>query len=163
MQGKNTASPNSVRPASGKLGVFHSTAHRTLLIDKVADGPGILALSPRANHILLESGGKLLPLPAFVRGGGPAVQAFASGSVDLCVCAADHVVRLVNRSFDARIVGRAELGDGWYTVLIPDPGPDSSTFNLLLHCIGANHRVYVRSVFSRQPIPFGKDSANLLP
>ena len=48
--------------ASGRLGVFHSTAHRTLLVDKVADGPGILALSPRANHILLESGGKLLPL-----------------------------------------------------------------------------------------------------
>jgi phosphate transport system permease protein len=48
--------------ASGRLGVFHSTAHRTLLIEKVADGPGILALSPRANHILLESGGKLQPL-----------------------------------------------------------------------------------------------------
>jgi phosphate transport system permease protein len=48
--------------ASGRLGVFHSTAHRTLLIEKVADGPGILALSPRANHILLESGGKLRPL-----------------------------------------------------------------------------------------------------
>ncbi len=48
--------------ASGKLGVFHSTAHRTLLIDKVAEGPGILALSPRANRILIDSAGKLLPL-----------------------------------------------------------------------------------------------------
>ncbi|RMM79942.1 Phosphate ABC transporter permease [Pseudomonas coronafaciens pv. striafaciens] len=47
---------------SGKLGVFHSTAHRTLLVEKVAEGPGILAMSPRANHILIESSGKLLPL-----------------------------------------------------------------------------------------------------
>ena len=38
------------------------------------------------------------------RGGGPAVQAFAGGGVDLCICAADHVVRLVNRRFDARII-----------------------------------------------------------
>lgn len=47
---------------AGKLGVFHSTAHRTLLVEKVAEGPGILALSPRANHILIESEGRLLPL-----------------------------------------------------------------------------------------------------
>ncbi|KPC31438.1 Phosphate ABC transporter permease [Pseudomonas syringae pv. cilantro] len=47
---------------SGRLGVFHSTAHRTLLVEKVAEGPGILALSPRASQLLIESGGKLLPL-----------------------------------------------------------------------------------------------------
>ncbi|MFI3047948.1 ABC transporter permease subunit [Pseudomonas coronafaciens] len=47
---------------SGRLGVFHSTAHRTLLVEKVAEGPGILAMSPRANHILIESSGNLLPL-----------------------------------------------------------------------------------------------------
>lgn len=47
---------------AGRLGVFHSTAHRMLLVEKVADGPGILALSPRANQLLIESGGKLLPL-----------------------------------------------------------------------------------------------------
>ncbi|WP_164329229.1 ABC transporter permease subunit [Pseudomonas viridiflava] len=47
---------------SGRLGVFHSTAHRTLLVEKVAYGPGILTLSPRANQVLIESGGKLLPL-----------------------------------------------------------------------------------------------------
>lgn len=48
--------------ASGKLGVFHSTAHRTLLVDQVAEGPGILALSPRANEVIVEEGGKLLPM-----------------------------------------------------------------------------------------------------
>ena len=48
--------------ASGKLGVFHSTAHRTLLVDQVIDGPGIFALSPRANKVMVEAGGKLQPL-----------------------------------------------------------------------------------------------------
>ncbi|QQZ36275.1 ABC transporter permease subunit [Pseudomonas sp. SK2] len=48
--------------AAGKLGVFHSTAHRTLLVEQAAEGPGILALSPRANRIIIEEGGKLLPL-----------------------------------------------------------------------------------------------------
>ncbi len=48
--------------ASGKLGVFHSTAHRTLLIEQVVDGPGILALSPRANRVFIEDGSKLQPL-----------------------------------------------------------------------------------------------------
>ncbi|MFB4391287.1 ABC transporter permease subunit [Pseudomonas sp. LS_2] len=47
---------------AGKLGVFHSTAHRTLLIEPVADGAGTLALSPRANRIFIEEGSKLLPL-----------------------------------------------------------------------------------------------------
>ncbi|WP_288501200.1 phosphate ABC transporter permease, partial [uncultured Pseudomonas sp.] len=48
--------------AEGKLGVFHSTAHRTLLVESVAQGPGILALSPRANRIMIEEPGRLLPL-----------------------------------------------------------------------------------------------------
>src|SRR5215207_170949 len=38
------------------------------------------------------------------RGGGPTVQAFAGGSVDFCICAADHVLRLSNRGLDARII-----------------------------------------------------------
>ncbi|NER62972.1 ABC transporter permease subunit [Pseudomonas sp. MAFF212427] len=47
--------------ASGKLGVFHSTAHRTLLVEPLAEGAGVLALSPRANRIIVEEGGKLIP------------------------------------------------------------------------------------------------------
>ncbi|MDE1168794.1 MAG: ABC transporter permease subunit [Pseudomonas sp.] len=48
--------------ATGHLGVFHSTAHRTLLVEPVAQGPGVLAMSPRANRIFIEEGGKLLPM-----------------------------------------------------------------------------------------------------
>jgi phosphate transport system permease protein len=45
--------------AVGRLGVFHSTAHRTLLTEQVADGRAVAALSPRANRVLVESGGGL--------------------------------------------------------------------------------------------------------
>jgi phosphate transport system permease protein len=47
---------------AGKLGVFHSTAHRTLLIDPVASGPALMGMSPRADRIIVEDSGKLLPL-----------------------------------------------------------------------------------------------------
>ncbi|TBU99227.1 ABC transporter permease subunit [Stutzerimonas kirkiae] len=45
--------------ASGTVGIFHSTAHRTLLKESVAEGTAIAALSPRANRLLVESAGKL--------------------------------------------------------------------------------------------------------
>jgi NitT/TauT family transport system substrate-binding protein len=38
------------------------------------------------------------------RGGGIAIQAFVGGSIDLCTCATDHVVRLNNRGIDARLL-----------------------------------------------------------
>jgi phosphate transport system permease protein len=47
---------------AGKLGVFHSTAHRTLLVDPVASGPAVMGMSPRADRIIVEDNGRLLPL-----------------------------------------------------------------------------------------------------
>jgi len=40
---------------SGSLGVFHSTAHRTLVKEQVADGAALAAMSPRATRLLVES------------------------------------------------------------------------------------------------------------
>lgn len=40
---------------AGTLGIFHSTAHRTLLKEQVADGAALAALSPRATRLLVES------------------------------------------------------------------------------------------------------------
>lgn len=45
--------------ASGKLGIFHSTAHRTLLTQQVAEGAAVAAMSPRATRLLVESGNQL--------------------------------------------------------------------------------------------------------
>ncbi len=44
---------------AGNLGIFHSTAHRTLLKQPVADGAAIAALSPRASRVLVEREGQL--------------------------------------------------------------------------------------------------------
>ena len=45
--------------AKGNLGIFHSTAHRTLLVEPVVEGQAVAALSPRANRVLVEADGKL--------------------------------------------------------------------------------------------------------
>ncbi|MBE7926370.1 ABC transporter permease subunit [Pseudomonas saudiphocaensis] len=44
---------------SGSLGIFHSTAHRTLLKQSVAEGSALASLSPRATRLLVESDGQL--------------------------------------------------------------------------------------------------------
>ncbi|TLX53468.1 phosphate ABC transporter permease [Stutzerimonas nosocomialis] len=44
---------------AGTLGIFHSTAHRTLLDQSISDGPVKGALSPRANRLLVEADGQL--------------------------------------------------------------------------------------------------------
>ena len=71
----------------------------------------------------------------------------------------EQEVRSFILRFQARIVDRADT-NGWYTVMIPDPGPDTSNFNLLLHCIGANYGVYVRSAYSRHPLSFLGDTTS---
>ena len=38
------------------------------------------------------------------RGGAPTVQALASGSIDICVCAGDHALRLSSRGLPAKII-----------------------------------------------------------
>ncbi len=50
-----------------------------------------------------EAEGITLELVDF-KGGGPAVQALAAGSIDICFCAADHVIRLRARSMPALVL-----------------------------------------------------------
>ena len=45
--------------SAGTLGIFHSTAHRELLIEQVAEGAAVAAMSPRATRLLVESGDQL--------------------------------------------------------------------------------------------------------
>ncbi|MEI8152314.1 MAG: ABC transporter substrate-binding protein [Hyphomicrobiales bacterium] len=64
---------------------------------------GLLALRVANDQGYFKAEGIAVEFIDF-RGGGPAVQAFAGGSVDFCICAADHVVRLSNRGLDVRII-----------------------------------------------------------
>lgn len=45
--------------STGQVGLFHSTAHRTLLVEKLGNAVQAAALSPRADVLLLEEGGQL--------------------------------------------------------------------------------------------------------
>ena len=45
--------------ADGTLGVYHSTAHRTLLKEAVADGSSLASLAPRATLVTVENKGQL--------------------------------------------------------------------------------------------------------
>jgi len=74
----------------------------------------------------------------------------------------DQEIRSFMLRFQARILGRIDT-TGWYAVMIPDPGTDTSRFNLLQHCIGAKYAVYVRSVVSRSPLFLVGDSTATLP
>lgn len=45
--------------AEGRLGIFHTTAHSTLLTKKIADSLKRVAIAPRANAALMQSGDQL--------------------------------------------------------------------------------------------------------
>ena len=79
------------------------TPEKTLKLAVPSVNEGLLPIKVAIDQGFFKAEGVSVELINF-RGGGPAVQAFAGGGVDLCICAADHVVRLVNRRFDARII-----------------------------------------------------------
>jgi NitT/TauT family transport system substrate-binding protein len=85
------------------LCIVPAQAQTVLKFGVAAVNEGLLALRVANDTGLFKEAGIAVEFIDF-RGGGPAVQAFAGGSVDFCVCAADHVVRLNNRGLDARLI-----------------------------------------------------------
>jgi NitT/TauT family transport system substrate-binding protein len=80
-----------------------SRAETVLKFGVASVNEGLLPLRLAGEQGFLKAEGITAEFIDF-RGGGPTVQAFAGGSVDFCICAADHVVRLSNRGLDARII-----------------------------------------------------------
>ncbi len=68
----------------------------------------------------------LAPEVVQFKGGGPALQAVVSGSVEFCICAPEHVVRLRARGIDG-IVAYA-LSDRVPYALFAKPGADIKSF-----------------------------------
>ena len=54
------------------------------------------------------------------RGGAPTVQALASGSIDVCVCAGDHAVRLSSRGLPAKIIAGLTERHGYAMLALAD-------------------------------------------
>ncbi len=92
--------------------------------------PAGLSDSSLAIHVAIEKGyykaAGLQPEVIQFKGGGPALQALVSGSIDFCVCAPEHVVRLRARNIDG-IVAYA-LSDRVPILLFAKPGSDIKSF-----------------------------------
>ena len=54
------------------------------------------------------------------RGGAPTVQALASGSIDICVCAGDHAARLSSRGLPAKIIAGLTERHGYAMLALGD-------------------------------------------
>ena len=98
---------------------------------RVRFGPsGGLSDNSLAVHVAIEKGFyKAAGLSGEVvqfKGGGPALQALVSGSIDFCVCAPEHVVRLRARGIDG-IVAYA-LSDRVPYVLFAKPDSNIKSF-----------------------------------
>jgi len=63
------------------------------------------------------------------KGGAPAIQALASGSVEACLCAGDHVIRLTNRGLPAKILIGLSDKHG-YTLMAPADSPATDLASL---------------------------------
>jgi NitT/TauT family transport system substrate-binding protein len=98
---------------------------------RVRFGPsGGLSDNSLAVHVAIEKGyykaAGLAPEVVQFKGGGPALQALVSGSIEFCVCAPEHVVRLRARGIDG-IVAYA-LSDRVPYALFAKPGSDIKSF-----------------------------------
>ena len=80
-----------------------ASAETVLKFGVASVNEGLLPLRVANDQGLFKAEGIAVEFLDF-RGGGPTVQAFAAGSVDFCICAADHVLRLANRGLDARVI-----------------------------------------------------------
>jgi NitT/TauT family transport system substrate-binding protein len=74
----------------------HGLAQTTLRLASAQNSIGSLPIVLAQREGLFAAENLKIELVDF-KGGGPAVQALASGSVEACICAADHAVRLRSR------------------------------------------------------------------
>jgi NitT/TauT family transport system substrate-binding protein len=63
------------------------------------------------------------------KGGAPAIQGLVSGSLDACLCAGDHVIRLTNRGFPAKILIGLSDKHG-YALMAPANSPATDLASL---------------------------------
>jgi len=74
----------------------HGFAQTTLRLASAQNSIGSIAIVLAQREGLFAAENLKIEIVDF-KGGGPAVQALASGSVEACICAADHAVRLRSR------------------------------------------------------------------
>ncbi|MDB5572838.1 MAG: exported protein of unknown function [Hyphomicrobiales bacterium] len=85
------------------LGALPASAQTKVIGGVAAFNEALLPVFAARDKGYFEQQGITLELVDF-KGGGPAVQALAGGSIDVCFCAADHVIRLRARKLPAVIL-----------------------------------------------------------
>ncbi|NDV88213.1 ABC transporter substrate-binding protein [Aurantimonas aggregata] len=94
-----------------------SAAQTVVQLGAAQTSAGSLPVVVAMQQGLFERNGITIERTDFA-GGGPAVQALASGSIDVCICAADHAVRLQERGLGGKII--VALGDHHlYAIMAP--------------------------------------------
>lgn len=99
----NTVRASALALATSMAFVAAASAQTVLKFGVAAVNEGLLPLRVANDQGFLKEAGITAEFIDF-KGGGPTVQAFVGGSIDFCICAADHVVRLASRGLDARII-----------------------------------------------------------
>ena len=82
---------------------FPAWADTTVTLASAQQSVGTLPVVVAEQRGLFKAEGLKIEIVDF-NGGGAAVQALAGGSTDLCLCAADHAVRLANRGLGGAVV-----------------------------------------------------------
>ncbi|MBP1845726.1 NitT/TauT family transport system substrate-binding protein [Rhizobium petrolearium] len=80
-----------------------SAQEKTLKIGAAQTSAGSLPIIIADQKGLLKAEGLSYERFDF-KGGGPAVQALASGSIDMCICAAEHAVRLQEQGLGGKVL-----------------------------------------------------------
>lgn len=111
---------------SGSL-VSAARAETVLTMGAAALSAGSLPIVVAEQKGLFEAEGIKIKKLDF-KGGGPAVQALASGSLDLCICAADHALKLESRGLGGRVL--IALADH-HSYALMTPSSNSDVTNLL--------------------------------
>lgn len=85
------------------LGALPASAETVLKVGAAANSAGSLPIVVADQQGLFKAEGLSYERIDF-KGGAPAVQALAAGSIDICICAADHAARLEQRGLGGAVL-----------------------------------------------------------
>jgi NitT/TauT family transport system substrate-binding protein len=114
--------------AAGLLGMAPALAQTVITLGISGLSEGKLPIYAAEQQGLFKAAGIAVDIQEF-RSGGDVVQAFVGGSVDFCICAADHAITLTERGLDVKLL--AGLDAHFPNALVSRPGAPPGTLAAL--------------------------------
>ncbi|WP_218967713.1 ABC transporter substrate-binding protein [Puniceibacterium antarcticum] len=103
-------------------------AQTVLQLGAAQTSAGSLPIVVAQQQGLFEEVGLVIERTDF-RGGGPAIQALAGGSIEVCICAGDHALRLEEQGLGGKVI--VALGDHHLYALMALSGSDAADLESL--------------------------------